>query len=56
MPVYIHYLECVVCVSVVFKPGSHIVVVREVSFFYQEGGFWKFFKFCKFLVIPLLYE
>ena len=28
----------------------------EVSFFTGRGGLWKFFKFCKFLVIPLLYE
>ena len=24
--------------------------------FYLEGGLWKFFKFWKFLVTPLLYE
>ena len=26
--------------------------IREVSFFTGRGGLWKFFKFCKFLVIP----
>ena len=30
--------------------------LREVSFFTRRGGLWKIFKFCKFLVIPLLYE
>ena len=28
------------------------VSLREVSFFTGRGGFWKFFKFWKFLVIP----
>ena len=27
-----------------------------MSFFIGRGGLWKFFKFCEFLVIPLLYE
>ena len=26
--------------------------IREVSFFTRRGDLWKFFKFCKFLVIP----
>ena len=30
--------------------------VKGSVIFYREGGLWKFFKFCKFLVIPPLYE
>ena len=44
------------------RKGDHTFVFVCVSInkgnviFYQEGGLWKFFKFCKFLLIPLLYE
>ena len=31
---------------------QNIYQLREVSFFTGRGGLWKFFKFCKFLVIP----
>ena len=30
--------------------------IKGSVIFYREGGLWKFFKFCEFLVIPLLYE
>ena len=39
----------------IFFPGWCKNGVREVSFFIGRGH-WKFFKFCEFLVIPLLYE
>ena len=35
--------------------GSKTLGIRRVKgsvIFYWEGGLWKFFKFCKFLVIP----
>ena len=40
------------CSEIKFKFPSRENNLREVSFFIERGGLCKFFKFCKFLVIP----